>query len=73
MFDELSEKRLEICRKCPLYKEDEFSPICDNKKYISRDGKDWSYFPKKGYVKGCNCRLNSKVKNPSNHCIIKLW
>ena len=73
MFSELVEKRLEICKKCPLYKEDEFGSVCDSGKYISRDGTDWSYLPKKGYVKGCNCRLEHKAKHPSNHCIIQLW
>ena len=40
MFSELVEKRLEICKKCPLYKEDEFGSVCDSGKYISRDGTD---------------------------------
>lgn len=33
--EELSEKRLAICRNCPLYKEDYWGPICNSKKYIN--------------------------------------
>lgn len=36
-----AEERMEICKACPLYKEDKFyGPICDNSKYISPDGKE---------------------------------
>ena len=73
MFNELAEKRLEICKKCPLYKQTESGHICDGSKYISHDGKDWSKFPKKNYRRGCNCILEKKVKHPSNHCIVNLW
>lgn len=39
----LSKERMEICKKCPLYKEDKLlGPICDSNKYISPDGKSWS-------------------------------
>lgn len=39
MFNE----RMEICKKCPLYKEDSIrGPICDSNKFISPDGTKWS-------------------------------
>lgn len=38
MFDELSAKRLEICKQCPLYKEGRHGAVCDDSKYISPDG-----------------------------------
>lgn len=35
----LAQERLEICKKCPLYKEDAIrGPICDSNKFISKDG-----------------------------------
>ena len=38
--ESLSKERLEICKKCPLYKVDSVKgPICDNNKFISPDGK----------------------------------
>lgn len=67
------EERLNICKKCPLWTETEYGPICNSNLYISKDGKKTSHFPKLGYVQGCNCKLNYKVLNPLNHCVINLW
>lgn len=68
----LSEKRLAICKQCPLYKEGEYGPTCNKNLYINKEQKT-SWLPKSGYVKGCGCKLNFKTKNPNAHCIIKLW
>ena len=38
--EELSERRLKICKECPLYKETSYGAVCNNSKYISPDGKD---------------------------------
>ena len=32
---ELIEKRLEVCKVCPLYKETAFGAVCNNKLYIN--------------------------------------
>lgn len=40
MLSELSKRRLEICKQCPLYKETRNGAVCDSSKYISSDGKD---------------------------------
>lgn len=70
----LQDERKSICEKCPLYKIDKLhGPICDSNKYISRDGTNWSWFRKDGYVRGCGCHLNSKWRNVKNRCIIGLW
>lgn len=72
--EELSKERLEICKQCPIYKEDPLrGPTCDSNKFISPDGTKWSYLKKDGYVRGCSCRLASKTRNPNNHCIISKW
>lgn len=70
----LIEERMNICKKCPIYKEHSIhGGICDSSKYISKDGQRWSYFKKDGFVKGCGCKLNNKTKYSTNHCIIDLW
>ena len=66
---ELIEKRLEICKSCPLYKETAFGAVCNPKLYINK-AEETSYIPKEGYKKGCNCILRRKAANPGNHCII---
>ena len=66
---ELVDKRLEICKACPLYKETDFGAVCNPKLYINEAG-ETSYIPKEGFKKGCNCILRRKAANPGNHCII---
>lgn len=39
-IEELQEKRLAICKECPLYKETNYGSVCNNAKYLSPDGKD---------------------------------
>ena len=69
---ELVDKRLEICKACPLYKDTVFGAVCNPKLYINKEG-ETSYIPKEGYKKGCNCILRRKAANPGNHCIIGKW
>ena len=69
---ELVDKRLEICKACPLYKDTAFGAVCNPKLYINRE-REISYIPKEGYKKGCNCILRRKAANPGNHCIIGKW
>ena len=71
--DELKAQRLTICKECPLYKEGANGPVCNSSKYISKDGKDWSWLRKDGYIRGCGCALKHKTGNPNSHCIINKW
>lgn len=72
-MEDLVQKRLEICKKCPIMRMTEFGMKCDDRKWISPDGTQASFFKKDGWKKGCGCFLNSKTRNPANHCIINLW
>lgn len=67
-----ADERLKICESCPLWEVTDYGPVCSKKKYINSEQKT-SYLPKKGYVKGCGCKLFYKTKNPNEHCIIGLW
>ena len=69
----ITEQRLAICKACPLYKEGPYGATCNSSKYISPDGKDWSWIKKAGYKKGCGCSINRKTANPNAKCIIGLW
>ena len=72
-IEELSAKRIAICRNCPLYKESVLGEVCNSKKYLNPETGESSFFPKDGYVKGCNCLLDKKTKNPASHCVAKKW
>ena len=51
----------------------EYGMRCDERKWISPDGTQASFFKRDGWIKGCGCLLNSKTKNPSNHCVCGKW
>lgn len=68
---DMIEERLEICRKCPICDLDNW--ICNAKLYLNPITNDVSTTPKDGYIKGCNCKLNWKAKNPNRHCPAKKW
>lgn len=72
--DELAEKRLAICVKCPLYHKlldgvlGESNPhafaFCNQNDEITVNGKK---------VKGCGCRLDAKVRDESQECPAGKW
>lgn len=69
MFNE----RMEICKNCPLYKEDSVrGPVCDSNKFISLNG-EWSWFKRNGYVRGCGCSLRKVLYNPNKKCVGGKW
>lgn len=71
-MNELMLSRLEICKKCPLYKKGTFGPTCDSDKYMNYED-EISYLPKPGYKRGCGCLLRQKALNPNSHCQFKKW
>ena len=73
-MDTFVEKRIAICKNCPIVRNDpEWGLRCDNKKYISPDGTQGSYFKKTGWKCGCGCLIKQKAKNPNNHCVVGKW
>lgn len=67
------EDRLAICKVCPIMRMTEFGMKCDDRKYISPDGTQGSFFKKDGMIRGCGCICNIKAKNPNNHCVAGKW
>ena len=72
-IEELQEKRIAICKECPLYKETNYGAVCNSAKYLSPDGKDWSWLAKNGYVKGCGCHISTITRNPNKSCNAGKW
>lgn len=73
-YKDIAEERLEICKKCGLYKEGALGPICNSRMYISETDKESiSDKPKNGYRRGCGCLLTRKVKMALSHCIVNKW
>ena len=63
------EERLAICDKCPIYSRGR----CNSNLWINPDNDDVSTYAKIGYVRGCNCIINIKVRNRINHCVAGKW
>ena len=51
----------------------EYGMKCDDRKYVSPDGKEGSFFKKDGWKKGCGCMLQFKAKNINSHCVCGKW
>ena len=64
-----TDERLAICRKCPIYN----AGRCNSKLWLNPDTNDVSTYAKIGYIRGCNCLMSVKAKNPNNHCIAGKW
>lgn len=71
--EDLHKKRIDICKKCPLWKIDSvWGPICNPSLYINENN-EISNKNIIGYIKGCGCVLNSKTRVPDSKCIINKW
>ena len=76
LFDrnkEFYEHRMDICRECPLYKESMIGPMCNNKLWLNTSTGEVSTYEKRGFGRGCGCRLNAKTRNPNNRCPNNKW
>lgn len=72
--NELYEKRITICRKCPLYTVKEgLGPVCDSKKCWNENEKVIETYPSSNNVCGCGCRLNAKTRLASSKCVLNKW
>lgn len=69
-----SEERLKICSQCKLMTMyPEYGPRCDSSKYMNKITGEISRVPKQGWIRGCNCWLKIKTKNPSAKCVAGKW
>ena len=69
---DLSEERMKICLKCPIYSE-LLGGICNSKLWINPETDEISLRKKQGYVQGCACRLKAKTTLIKEHCPANKW
>ena len=70
---DISKARLEICKKCPLYKETLAGAICNNKLWLNPETGDISKVEKDNYLRGCGCRLAAKTTISYMVCPVGKW
>lgn len=69
---DISEIRMEICHKCPLFK-NTTGGLCNPKLWLEPNENKISTVRKDGYFKGCGCRLKAKTTLPNAHCPAHKW
>lgn len=69
---DISQKRLSICYKCPIYSK-KFGGICNSKLYLNPATNDISTTYKENYTKGCGCRLKAKTRLVNEKCPAGKW
>lgn len=68
----LSEQRLKVCKKCPLYST-KLGGMCNDDLYLDPDTGDVSTKYLIGYIKGCGCRLLAKTTLLDEQCPVGKW
>lgn len=69
----LSEKRMDICKQCPLFSDKSYGFVCSNDKWLNPETNDVSYTPKDDFIRGCGCRLKAKTTLRSEKCPVGKW
>lgn len=70
MVNDFAATRLAICEKCPLYIINENGvPTCNSNLRMNPKTGATSKLPRPGFIKGCGCALQKKIKYIGNHCI----
>ena len=69
MKESIIDERLAICEKCPLYNKGR----CNSNLWLNPDTNEISTYARIGFIRGCNCIMKVKVRNPYNHCVAGKW
>ena len=68
---ELSDKRMAICRKCPLYNEK--TDRCDSKRCYNTETGEITQYPGPNIICGCGCYLGPKTRSKRSKCPMSKW
>ena len=70
----MSEKRMTICKQCPLFKmKSVIGAVCDSKTWYNPETGEISNQRKIGFKHGCGCRLNAKTRLSYAVCPLGKW
>lgn len=68
---ELSDKRMAICKQCPLY--DKEKDKCDSRKCYNKDTHEVTTYPQDGFICGCGCFMQKKSRVKNAKCVLSKW
>lgn len=69
---DLSAKRMEICRMCPIYSP-KLGGLCNSNLYLNPYTNEVSTVKREDYIQGCGCRLSAKTTLPNANCPADKW
>ena len=69
---DISKKRLEICKTCPLFTP-KLGGTCNRRLWYNAQTGDVSTVKLDGYVRGCGCRLRAKTTMSRESCPAGKW
>ena len=69
---DISEQRMQICRKCPLFV-DVLRGQCNPRLYLNPETGEVSNKFRQGFYKECGCRLQAKTRLPGASCPATKW
>lgn len=72
-MDDYVNERKKICKECAIMRLTDFGMKCDNRRWLNPETNESSYFKHDGWVKGCGCDIDIKVKRLGNHCPGNKW
>lgn len=73
-LEDFYEKRMEICKACPLGLETVSGLTCNHYLWLNLEDKTTtSKTDKPGYVRGCNCNMTRKAKISFAKCVAGKW
>lgn len=70
--EDIKEKRMKICHKCPLYK-DILGGICNSNLWLNPKTGEVSTEQEDNYYRGCGCRLQAKTTLITASCPAHKW
>lgn len=70
---ELFEKRMAVCKQCPLFKMSKAGPICNPTLYLNKSSNIAYETDGPNRTKGCGCRLNAKARLDESVCPANKW
>lgn len=72
--NELYEKRIAICKKCPLYSvKENLGEVCDGSKCWNQNKQILEAYPSNDNICGCGCRLAAKTRLKNAKCVLSKW
>ena len=71
---ELHDKRMKICRECPLFDENGLlGPTCSSKRCYNTKTNSVELYPSSDTICGCGCVMEKASRVKSKKCVLGKW